>query len=67
MNYHILSLFPEMVMDGLNTSIIGRAVEKGLISIEAISISRRLSIRYLPGAKAYTGDLHLIMQCIRIS
>ena len=30
------------------------------------SISRRLSIRYLPGAKAYTGDLHLIMQCIRI-
>ena len=29
MNYHILTLFPEMVMDGLNTSIIGRAVEKG--------------------------------------
>ena len=38
MNYHILTLFPEMVMDGLNTSIIGRAVEKGLISIEAINI-----------------------------
>ena len=27
-----------MVMDGLNTSIIGRAVEKGLLSIEAINI-----------------------------
>ena len=27
-----------MVMDGLNTSIIGRAVEKGMISIEAINI-----------------------------
>ena len=38
MNYHILTLFPEMVMDGQNTSIIGRAVEKGLISIEAINI-----------------------------
>ena len=38
MKYHILTLFPEMVMDGLNTSIIGRAVEKGLISIEAINI-----------------------------
>ena len=38
MNYHILTLFPEMVMDGLNTSIIGRATEKGLISIEAINI-----------------------------
>ena len=38
MNYHILTLFPEMVMDGLNTSIIGRVVEKGLISIEAINI-----------------------------
>ncbi|RGZ01523.1 tRNA (guanosine(37)-N1)-methyltransferase TrmD [Clostridium sp. AM58-1XD] len=38
MNYHIMTLFPEMVMDGLNTSIIGRAVEKGTISIEAVNI-----------------------------
>lgn len=38
MNYHILTLFPQMVLDGLNTSIIGRAVEKGLISIEAVNI-----------------------------
>lgn len=38
MNYHIMTLFPEMVMDGLNTSIIGRAVDKGAISIEAINI-----------------------------
>ena len=27
-----------MVMDGLNTSIIGRAVNKGLLSIEALNI-----------------------------
>ena len=38
MNYHILTLFPDMVRDGLNTSIIGRAVEKGILSIEAINI-----------------------------
>ena len=38
MNYHILTLFPQMVSDGLNTSIIGRAVEKGLIEIETINI-----------------------------
>ena len=38
MNFHILTLFPEMVMDGLNTSIIGRAVNNGLLSIEAVNI-----------------------------
>ncbi len=38
MNFHILTLFPEMVMQGLNTSIIGRALEKKLISIEAVNI-----------------------------
>ncbi len=38
MNYYILTLFPEMVMAGLNTSIIGRAKEKGLLSIEAVNI-----------------------------
>lgn len=38
MNFHILTLFPEMVMDGLNTSIIGRAVSAGRLSIEAVNI-----------------------------
>ena len=38
MNFHILTLFPEMVMDGLSTSIIGRAQDKGLLSVEAINI-----------------------------
>lgn len=38
MNFHILTLFPEMVMQGLNTSIIGRAVEREYISIEAVNI-----------------------------
>ena len=38
MNFHILTLFPEMVMNGLNTSIIGRAVNAGHLSIEAVNI-----------------------------
>ena len=38
MNFHIMTLFPEMVMGGLNTSIIGRAMDKELISIEAVNI-----------------------------
>lgn len=38
MKFHILTLFPEMVMGGLNTSIIGRAVEKGILSINAVNI-----------------------------
>ena len=38
MNFHILTLFPEMVMNGLNTSIIGRAMSNELLTIEAINI-----------------------------
>lgn len=38
MNFHILTLFPEMVMNGLNTSITGRAITNNLLSIEAINI-----------------------------
>ncbi|MDD2973432.1 MAG: tRNA (guanosine(37)-N1)-methyltransferase TrmD [Lachnospiraceae bacterium] len=38
MNFHILTLFPEMVMNGLDTSIIGRAMEKGSIRINAVNI-----------------------------
>ena len=38
MQFYIMTLFPEMVMNGLNTSIIGRAMNKGLLSIEAVNI-----------------------------
>lgn len=38
MHFHILTLFPEMVMNGLNTSIIGRAIEKKLLTIQAVNI-----------------------------
>ena len=38
MRFYIMTLFPEMVRDGLNTSIIGRASSKGLLSVEAVDI-----------------------------
>lgn len=38
MNYHVLTLFPEMIMQGLDNSIIGRAMTKGIISLEAVNI-----------------------------
>lgn len=38
MHFHILTLFPDMVMDGLNTSITGRAVKNGHITIDATNI-----------------------------
>ncbi|MCH5274488.1 MAG: tRNA (guanosine(37)-N1)-methyltransferase TrmD [Lachnospiraceae bacterium] len=38
MNFHILTLFPEMVESGLSESIIGRARENGSISVETVNI-----------------------------
>ena len=38
MNYHVLTLFPEMIEQGLNTSILGKAMDKDLITVEAINI-----------------------------
>ena len=46
MNFHVLTLFPEMVLAGLNTSILGRAVARGIISVRAIDI------------RDYSGDKH---------
>ncbi len=47
MNFYILTLFPEMVSQALHTSIIGKAVERGLLHIEAINI------------RDYTRDKHM--------
>lgn len=35
MRFDIMTLFPEMVMNGLETSIIGRAVKNEILEIEA--------------------------------
>jgi len=38
MNFYVLTLFPDMIMNGLSESITGRAMNKGLINIEAVNI-----------------------------
>lgn len=38
MNFHVLTLFPDMIEQGLNTSILKRAMEKNLIHLNTINI-----------------------------
>ena len=46
MNYHVMTLFPDMIDNGLNTSIIGRAIENGHITLNSYDIRK------------YTNDKH---------
>lgn len=38
MNFHVLTLFPDMIRNGFQTSITGRAAEKGLLSLKTVNI-----------------------------
>lgn len=38
MNFHVLTLFPEMIRQGIDTSITGRALSKALISLHTVDI-----------------------------
>lgn len=38
MNFYVMTLFPEMVEQGIQTSILGRAMKNGHISLEAVNI-----------------------------
>lgn len=38
MKYYVLTLFPDMIRNGFQTSITGRAVEKGLLSLDTVNI-----------------------------
>ena len=68
MNFHILTLFPEMVENGLKTSIIGRAVAGGLLSIEAVNIrdfafNKHQSVDDYP----YGGGAGMLMQPVYLA
>ena len=47
MEFHVMTLFPDMIMDGLNTSITGRAIKAGVMSVKAYDI------------REYSNDKHL--------
>ncbi|MDK2808865.1 MAG: tRNA (guanine37-N1)-methyltransferase [Clostridiales bacterium] len=38
MEYHVLTLFPEMIEQGMNTSIMGRAIENQQIALHTVNI-----------------------------
>lgn len=46
MNFHIMTLFPDMVGSGLQESIIGKAIEKNLIQLETVNIRDFAGNRY---------------------
>ncbi len=63
MRFHVLTLFPEMVLDGLNTSIIGRAIQNGKIGLEAVNIrdfatNKHMKVDDYP----YGGGAGMVMQ-----
>lgn len=38
MDFHVMTLFPDMIIQGLSDSVIGRAVRKGVIGLHAVNI-----------------------------
>ena len=63
MNFHVLTLFPEMITQGLGVSIMGRAIEKNLISINAVNIrdfsqNKHMKVDDYP----YGGGAGMVMQ-----
>lgn len=46
MNFHIMTLFPELIENAASTSILGRAIQSGIISVNAVDI------------RAYTENKH---------
>lgn len=63
MNYHVLTLFPEMIEEAMNTSIIGRGMASGLIRLNTVNIrdfseNKHLKVDDYP----YGGGAGLVMQ-----
>ncbi len=38
MKFYVMTLFPEMIIEGLSYSILGRAIKSGIVSLEAVNI-----------------------------
>ena len=63
MHYHVLTLFPDMITQGLGTSIIGRAMEQGVIQLTATNIrdfstNKHMKVDDYP----YGGGAGMVMQ-----
>lgn len=68
MDFHVLTLFPEMITEGMSHSIIGRAQKAGLISVNAVNIrdfseDKHKHVDDYP----YGGGAGMVMACEPIS
>ena len=63
MNFYVMTLFPEMVLQGVNTSITGRGIKAGAISVEAFHIRDYTLDKHGKTEDApYGGGVGLVMQ-----
>lgn len=63
MHYHVLTLFPDMISQGLSTSIIGRAMQEGIITLSTVNIrdfstNKHMKVDDYP----YGGGAGMVMQ-----
>ena len=49
MDFHVMTLFPDMIMQGLSDSVIGRAVRKGTIGLHTVNIRDYSLESFQPG------------------
>ncbi len=64
MKFNVLTIFPEMVMNGLNHSIIKKALEKDLITINAVDIRNYTKNKHKKvDDYGYGGGAGMIMSC----
>ena len=38
MNYHVMTLFPELIEKGMNTGVLYRAIDRGILSLKTYNI-----------------------------
>lgn len=63
MNFHVLTLFPQMILDGMQTSVIGRAIDKGRLSVDAVNIRDFSTDRHMKvDDYTYGGGAGMLMQ-----
>ena len=63
MNFYVMTLFPEMIRQGVNTSITGRAIERGHISVSAVDIRDYSTDKYRHvDDYPYGGGAGMVMQ-----
>ncbi len=66
MNFHVMTLFPDMIMDGLNTSITGRAIKSGVMSVTAHDIRDYSNDKHLKvDDYPYGGGAGMVMRLVR--